>query len=133
MRVRKKWTDEQTSNSKSWQWMTKRDVSTRQSTPALHGNECPYNFLQAVGSTYARLTRFYGQAVTSKYLGGPPVNRDLLHGNPGSSATGVLMSASSIRQILLHRGLRSKVPLRVGHPPPKLNLQRMRLQWTHEH
>ncbi|GFV74134.1 transposable element Tcb2 transposase [Trichonephila clavipes] len=46
-----------------------------------------------------------------------------------SSATGVLMSASSIRRRLLHRGLRSRMPLYPPHRKPS----RLRLQWAHEH
>ncbi|PRD22280.1 UNVERIFIED_CONTAM: hypothetical protein NCL1_49495 [Trichonephila clavipes] len=44
-----------------------------------------------------------------------------------SSATGVQMSASSIRRRLLHRGLCARVPLY------RANHQRLRLQWAHEH
>ncbi|GFW77701.1 transposable element Tcb2 transposase [Trichonephila clavipes] len=48
-----------------------------------------------------------------------------------STATGVLMSASSIRRRLLHRGLRAKVPLyRIPLTP---NRRRLHLQWVHEH
>ncbi|GFU59148.1 uncharacterized protein TNCV_4746711 [Trichonephila clavipes] len=44
--------DQQAPNtSKHWQWTAEVDVSARRSTPALHGKERPYNFLQAVGST----------------------------------------------------------------------------------
>ncbi|PRD33858.1 UNVERIFIED_CONTAM: Transposable element Tcb2 transposase [Trichonephila clavipes] len=48
-----------------------------------------------------------------------------------STATGVLMSASSIRRRLLHRGLRARMPLyRISLTA---NHRRLRLQWTHEH
>ncbi|GFV53214.1 transposable element Tcb2 transposase [Trichonephila clavipes] len=48
-----------------------------------------------------------------------------------SIATGVLMSAPSIRRRLLHRGLRLKMPLYMN--PLTANHRRMRLQWAHEH
>ncbi|GFV25877.1 transposable element Tcb2 transposase [Trichonephila clavipes] len=48
-----------------------------------------------------------------------------------STATGVLMSASSIRRHLLHCGLRSRVPL--CRIPLTANHRRLRLQWAHEH
>ncbi|GFU90935.1 transposable element Tc1 transposase [Trichonephila clavipes] len=48
-----------------------------------------------------------------------------------STATGVIMSASSIRQRLLHRGLRASVPLH--RIPLKANPRRLCLQWAHEH
>ncbi|GFT09495.1 transposable element Tc1 transposase [Trichonephila clavipes] len=48
-----------------------------------------------------------------------------------STATGVLMTASSIRQHLLYRGLRARVPL--YRIPLKANYRRLRLQWAHEH
>ncbi|GFU69261.1 transposable element Tcb2 transposase [Trichonephila clavipes] len=48
-----------------------------------------------------------------------------------STATGVLMSASSIRRRLLHRGLRARVPL--YRIPITANHRRLRLQWAHEH
>ncbi|GFS59416.1 hypothetical protein TNCV_3725531 [Trichonephila clavipes] len=35
-------------NSKNWQWTTEGDVRARRSTPAPHGSELPYSFLQAV-------------------------------------------------------------------------------------
>ncbi|GFW61817.1 transposable element Tcb2 transposase [Trichonephila clavipes] len=48
-----------------------------------------------------------------------------------STATGVLISSSSIRQRLLHRGLRERVPLyRISLTA---NHRRLRLQWAHEH
>ncbi|GFU92511.1 transposable element Tc1 transposase [Trichonephila clavipes] len=48
-----------------------------------------------------------------------------------STATGVLMSASSIRRRLLHRRLRARVPLyRISLTE---NHRRLRLQWVHEH
>ncbi|GFW68653.1 transposable element Tcb2 transposase [Trichonephila clavipes] len=47
-----------------------------------------------------------------------------------STATGVLMSASSIRRRLLHRGLRARVFL--YRFPLTANHQRLRLQWAHE-
>ncbi|GFU91862.1 transposable element Tcb2 transposase [Trichonephila clavipes] len=47
-----------------------------------------------------------------------------------STATGVLMSASSIRQRLLHRGLRARVPL--YRFPLTTNHRWLRLQWAHE-
>ncbi|GFT45921.1 uncharacterized protein TNCV_2250591 [Trichonephila clavipes] len=47
------------------------------------------------------------------------------------TATGVLMSASSIRRRLLHRGLRARVPL--YRILLKVNHRRLRLQWAHEH
>ncbi|GFW53127.1 transposable element Tcb2 transposase [Trichonephila clavipes] len=48
-----------------------------------------------------------------------------------STATGVLMLASSICRRLLHRGLRARVPL--YKIPLTANNQRLRLQWVHEH
>ncbi|GFU73850.1 transposable element Tcb2 transposase [Trichonephila clavipes] len=47
------------------------------------------------------------------------------------TVTSVLMSASSIRRLLLHRGLRARehlyrIPLTANH-------RRLRLQWAHEH
>ncbi|GFW18132.1 transposable element Tcb2 transposase [Trichonephila clavipes] len=48
-----------------------------------------------------------------------------------STATGVLMSASSIRRRLLHRVLRARVPL--YRIPLAVNHRRLRLQWAHEH
>ncbi|GFV64460.1 transposable element Tcb2 transposase [Trichonephila clavipes] len=48
-----------------------------------------------------------------------------------SSATGVLMSASSIRRHLLHRGLRARLPL--YKIPLMANHRRLRLQRAHEH
>ncbi|GFU38295.1 transposable element Tc1 transposase [Trichonephila clavipes] len=48
-----------------------------------------------------------------------------------STATGVLMSASSIRRRLLHRGLRARLPL--YKIPLTANLRRLRQQWAHEH
>ncbi|GFW19609.1 transposable element Tcb2 transposase [Trichonephila clavipes] len=48
-----------------------------------------------------------------------------------STATGVLMLASSICRRLLRRGLRASVPLyRVPHTA---NHRRLSLQWAHEH
>ncbi|GFT54908.1 transposable element Tc1 transposase [Trichonephila clavipes] len=47
-----------------------------------------------------------------------------------STATGVLMSASSIRRRLLHRGLRARVPL--YKIPLTANHRPLRLQWAHE-
>ncbi|GFV79588.1 transposable element Tcb2 transposase [Trichonephila clavipes] len=47
-----------------------------------------------------------------------------------STATGVLMSASSIRRRLTHRGLRARVPL--YRIPLTANHRRLRLQWAHE-
>ncbi|GFW79186.1 transposable element Tc1 transposase [Trichonephila clavipes] len=47
-----------------------------------------------------------------------------------STATGVLMSASSISRLLLHHGLRTRVPL--YKIPLTANLRRLRLQWAHE-
>ena len=47
-----------------------------------------------------------------------------------STATGVLMSASSIRGSLLHRGLRARVPL--YRILLMTNHRRLRLQWAHE-
>ncbi|GFX71761.1 transposable element Tcb1 transposase [Trichonephila clavipes] len=48
-----------------------------------------------------------------------------------STATGVLMSASSIHRHLLHRGLRATVPLyRISLAA---NHRRLCLQWAHEH
>ncbi|GFX90484.1 hypothetical protein TNCV_4334891 [Trichonephila clavipes] len=37
-------------NSNNWQWTTEGDVSSRPSTPALHGGEGLYSFLHAIGS-----------------------------------------------------------------------------------
>ncbi|GFU86172.1 transposable element Tcb1 transposase [Trichonephila clavipes] len=48
-----------------------------------------------------------------------------------STATGVLMSVSSIRRLLLHRGLRARVPLYRIHLTT--NYRRLRLQWAHVH
>ncbi|GFW28461.1 transposable element Tc1 transposase [Trichonephila clavipes] len=48
-----------------------------------------------------------------------------------STATGVLISASSIRRRLLHHGLRAKVPL--FRIPLTANHRRLRLQWAQEH
>ncbi|GFV23410.1 transposable element Tcb2 transposase [Trichonephila clavipes] len=48
-----------------------------------------------------------------------------------STATGVLMSASSIRRRLLHRGFRARVPL--YRIPLTANHRRLRLQLVHEH
>ncbi|GFX86182.1 transposable element Tc1 transposase [Trichonephila clavipes] len=48
-----------------------------------------------------------------------------------STATGVLMSASSIRRRLLHRGLHVRVPL--YRIPLTANHQRLRLQRAHGH
>ncbi|GFW00634.1 transposable element Tc1 transposase [Trichonephila clavipes] len=48
-----------------------------------------------------------------------------------SPATDVLMSASSIREHLLHRGLSGRVPL--YRMPLTANHRRLRLQWVHEH
>ncbi|GFU65762.1 transposable element Tcb2 transposase [Trichonephila clavipes] len=50
---------------------------------------------------------------------------------PWSSATGGLMSTSSVRRHLLHRELRARVPL--YRIPLTANHRRLRLQWTHEH
>ncbi|GFX09748.1 transposable element Tcb2 transposase [Trichonephila clavipes] len=48
-----------------------------------------------------------------------------------STTTGALMSASSIRRRLLHRGLRARVPLyRIPHTA---NHRWLRLQWAHGH
>ncbi|GFS50854.1 transposable element Tcb1 transposase [Trichonephila clavipes] len=47
-----------------------------------------------------------------------------------STATGVLMSAASICQRLLHRGLRTRVPL--YRIPLTAIHRRLRLQWAHE-
>ncbi|GFV98605.1 transposable element Tcb2 transposase [Trichonephila clavipes] len=47
-----------------------------------------------------------------------------------STATGVLMSASSICRRLLHRILRARVPL---YRILTTNHRRLRLQWAHEH
>ncbi|GFX21862.1 transposable element Tc1 transposase [Trichonephila clavipes] len=47
-----------------------------------------------------------------------------------STATGVIMAASSIRQSLLHRGLRAKVPL--YRIPIMANDRRLSLQWADE-
>ncbi|GFU38279.1 transposable element Tc1 transposase [Trichonephila clavipes] len=48
-----------------------------------------------------------------------------------STATGVLMWASSIHQRLLHYGLRTKIPL--YRIPLTANHRRLRLQKAHEH
>ncbi|GFT85157.1 transposable element Tcb1 transposase [Trichonephila clavipes] len=48
-----------------------------------------------------------------------------------STATGVLMSASSIRRRLLRRGLLARVPL--YRIPLTANHRRLRLQWAHKH
>ncbi|GFS59081.1 transposable element Tc1 transposase [Trichonephila clavipes] len=48
-----------------------------------------------------------------------------------STATGVLMSASSIRRCLLHHGLRTRVPL--YRIPLTASHRWLRLQWAHEH
>ncbi|GFW31837.1 transposable element Tcb2 transposase [Trichonephila clavipes] len=48
-----------------------------------------------------------------------------------STATSVLMSASSIRRRPLHRGLLASVPL--YRIPLTANHQRLRLEWAHEH
>ncbi|GFW04346.1 transposable element Tc1 transposase [Trichonephila clavipes] len=48
-----------------------------------------------------------------------------------ATATGVLMSASSIRRRLQHRGLRARMPL--YGIPLTANHRRLRLQLTHEH
>lgn len=48
-----------------------------------------------------------------------------------STATGVLMSASSIRRRLLHRGLCARIPL--YRIPLTANHRRLRLQWADEH
>ncbi|GFV13153.1 transposable element Tc1 transposase [Trichonephila clavipes] len=48
-----------------------------------------------------------------------------------STATGVLMSASSIRRRLLHRGLRARVPL--YRTPLTANHRRLCLLLAHEH
>ncbi|GFT07004.1 transposable element Tcb2 transposase [Trichonephila clavipes] len=48
-----------------------------------------------------------------------------------STATGVLMSASSIRRRLLNHGLRARVPL--YRIPLMANHRRLCLQWAHEH
>ncbi|GFT28121.1 transposable element Tcb2 transposase [Trichonephila clavipes] len=47
------------------------------------------------------------------------------------TATGVLMSASSIRRRLLHCGLRARIPL--YRIPLKENHRQLSLQWIHEH
>ncbi|GFV62718.1 transposable element Tcb2 transposase [Trichonephila clavipes] len=47
-----------------------------------------------------------------------------------STATGVLMSASSIRRRLLHRGLRASVPL--YRITLTANHLRLHLQWAHD-
>ncbi|GFS84112.1 transposable element Tcb2 transposase [Trichonephila clavipes] len=48
-----------------------------------------------------------------------------------STATSVLISASSIRRRLLHRGLHTRVPLcRISLTA---NHRRLRLQWAHKH
>ncbi|GFV77290.1 transposable element Tc1 transposase [Trichonephila clavipes] len=48
-----------------------------------------------------------------------------------STATGVIISTSSIRRRLLHRGLRARVTL--YRMPLTANHRRLRLQWAHEH
>ncbi|GFW47870.1 transposable element Tcb2 transposase [Trichonephila clavipes] len=48
-----------------------------------------------------------------------------------STTTGVLMSASSIRRRLLHRGLRARLPL--YRIPLTAKHERLRLQWAHKH
>ncbi|GFV41714.1 HTH_Tnp_Tc3_2 domain-containing protein [Trichonephila clavipes] len=48
-----------------------------------------------------------------------------------STATGVLMSASSIHRHLLHHGLHARVPL--YRIPLTANHRRLRLQWAHEY
>ncbi|GFV53029.1 transposable element Tcb2 transposase [Trichonephila clavipes] len=48
-----------------------------------------------------------------------------------STATSVLITASSIRRRLLHLGLRARVPL--YRIPLTANHRRLRLQWAHEH
>ncbi|GFV86200.1 transposable element Tc1 transposase [Trichonephila clavipes] len=48
-----------------------------------------------------------------------------------STATGVLMSASSIRRRLLHSELLARVPL--YWIPLTANYRRLHLQWAHEH
>ncbi|GFY19581.1 transposable element Tc1 transposase [Trichonephila clavipes] len=48
-----------------------------------------------------------------------------------STATGILMSASSFRRRLLHRGFRARVPL--YRIPLMANHRWLRLQWAHEH
>ncbi|GFX21811.1 transposable element Tc1 transposase [Trichonephila clavipes] len=48
-----------------------------------------------------------------------------------STATGVLLTGSSIRRRLLHRGLRARVSL--YRIPLTANHRRLRLQWAHEH
>ncbi|GFW71833.1 transposable element Tcb1 transposase [Trichonephila clavipes] len=48
-----------------------------------------------------------------------------------STATGVLMSVSSILRRLLHRGLRARVPL--YRIPLTANHLRLHLQWVHQH
>ncbi|GFV51542.1 transposable element Tc1 transposase [Trichonephila clavipes] len=48
-----------------------------------------------------------------------------------STNIGVLMSTSSIRRCLLHRGLRARVPL--YRMPLRANHRRLHLQWAHEH
>ncbi|GFV28689.1 HTH_Tnp_Tc3_2 domain-containing protein [Trichonephila clavipes] len=48
-----------------------------------------------------------------------------------STATGLLMSTSSIRRCLLHRGLRASVPL--YRIPLTANHRWLRLQMAHEH
>ncbi|GFW18725.1 transposable element Tc1 transposase [Trichonephila clavipes] len=47
-----------------------------------------------------------------------------------STATGVLMSTSSIHRRLLHRGWCARVPLHMI--PLTVNLRRLSLQWAHE-
>ncbi|GFX56505.1 hypothetical protein TNCV_74511 [Trichonephila clavipes] len=48
-----------------------------------------------------------------------------------STATGVLMAASSIRRRLMLRGLFARVPL--YRNPLAANPRRLRLQWAYEH
>ncbi|GFT05689.1 transposable element Tc1 transposase [Trichonephila clavipes] len=48
-----------------------------------------------------------------------------------STATGVLMSASSISRRLIHCGLRARVPL--YRIPLTANHRRLCLKWAHEH
>ncbi|GFX90296.1 transposable element Tcb2 transposase [Trichonephila clavipes] len=48
-----------------------------------------------------------------------------------STATGALMSASSIRRRQLHQGLLARVPL--YRIPLMANHRWLRLQWAHEH
>ncbi|GFV25833.1 transposable element Tcb2 transposase [Trichonephila clavipes] len=49
----------------------------------------------------------------------------------GLNPTGILMLGSSIRQRLLHRGLRARLPL--YRVPLTANHRRLSLQWVHEH